>query len=401
MDYTLIAGVAAGLAAMLPLCLFLYRQHKTEQAAISALQQKINDQVAENAKLKAEASGLLEKLAAQKNEIEELHLRLGGEFKQIADQILDEKTEHITRRNFEKMADLLNPLKEKISLFEKKVEEAYNSETREKEGLRKELEQIIKTNMQMSEDARRLTTALKGDSKAQGDWGEMQLELILQKAGLEEGVHYSKQESYRDDDGNLMRPDFVINLPENKNFIVDSKVSLTAYERYCSATDENERQKALDSHLHSLARHISMLGQKNYQKLYGINSPDFVFLFVAVEPALSLALQNDKNLFDRALSSNVVLVSATTLLATMRTVSFIWRQENQKNNVIAIANESGKLYDKFVGFSEDLNRIGKAIDTSLAAYHAAMNKLSDSTRYGDTIMGRIENLKRLGANASK
>lgn len=401
MIYYILIGAVIGLIAMLPLCLFLYRQLRNLQIEAAELQRKFNEQTASVARLDAENNVLKEKLQNQKNEIEELHLRLGGEFRQLADRILDEKTENLNRRNFEKIADLLNPLKEKLALFEKKVEEAYNSETREKEGLRKELEQIIKTNMQMSEDARRLTTALKGDSKAQGDWGEMQLEMILQKAGLEEGVHYSKQESFRDGDGNLLRPDFVIKLPEGKSFIIDSKVSLTAYERYCSQNDEAARQSSLQEHLRSLNRHIQSLGQKNYQKLYGINSPDFVFLFVAVEPALSLALQHDKNLFDRALGANVVLVSSTTLLATMRTVSFIWRQENQKNNVLAIADESGKLYDKFVGFSEDLQKIGRSIDACLVSYKAAMNKLSDSVRYGDTIMGRIENIKRLGANASK
>jgi len=303
--------------------------------------------------------------------------------------------------NAEKIGNILDPLKEKIQLFEKKVEETYNNETREKESLRKELEQIVKANSKISDDAQKLTLALKGDSKLQGDWGEMQLETLLEKSGLQKGIHYLCQPNYKTDENTNVRPDFIINLPDNKNFIIDSKVSLTAYERYFNAEDDNQRKIALNEHLQSINKHIQELSGKNYPSLYGINSPDYVFLYVAVEPALNLALQNDLELFEKAMRKNIVLVSATTLLATMRTVSFIWRQENQKNNVIAIATESGKLYDKFVGFLEDMAKIGKSLDASSTSYHNAMNKLSESSKYGDTILGRMENLKKLGANTQK
>ncbi|MDD4209892.1 MAG: DNA recombination protein RmuC, partial [Bacteroidales bacterium] len=285
--------------------------------------------------------------------------------------------------------------------FEKKVEDTYNHETREKASLREELKNIININRQMSEDAQKLTSSLKGDSKTQGDWGEFQLELLLEKTGLQKGTHYMQQPNYKTEDGNSLRPDYIINLPEEKNFIIDSKVSLTAYERYFNAEDEKEKATFLKQHLVSVQQHISDLGSKNYPGLYGINAPDFVFLFFALEPALTLALQNDTALFDKALNRNVVLVSNSTLLASMRTVSFIWKQENQKRNVLEIAKESGMLYDKFVAFSEDLIRIGERLQTTKDSYDTAMNKLSTSSKKGDTIIGRMEKIKQLGANASK
>jgi DNA recombination protein RmuC len=342
-----------------------------------------------------------EKLATQKNEITALREELNREFKLHANEILEEKTKKFSEINEEKIANILNPLKEKIQTFEKKVEETYNHETREKASLREELKQIITINRQMSDDAQRLTSALKGDSKTQGDWGEMQLERLLEKSGLQKDVHYLKQENYKTEEGKDVRPDYVINLPESKHFVIDCKVSLTAYERYHNAEDGAQKTLFLKEHISSINQHIADLGSKNYQNLYGINAPDFVFMYVALEPALTIALQNDLNVFDKAFLKNIVLVSSTTLLATMRTVSFIWKQENQRKNVIEIAREGGALYDKFVGFVEDLIAVGKRMDDAKKEYAGAMNKLFESSKKGDTIIGRVEKLKDLGANATK
>jgi len=362
---------------------------------------EVQEKTALISQLKAINANLHEKLEVQKSEIQEIREQLYKDFKLTAEAILEEKTKKFSEVNEEKLGNILNPLKEKIQTFEKKVEDTYHNETREKESLRKELEQLLRLNKQVSDDAQRLTLALKGDSKTQGDWGEVQLELLLEKTGLVENIHYQKQTSYKTEDGSNVRPDFVINLPESKNFIIDSKVSLTAYENYYNEVNEDKKAVYLKEHLNSLSRHIMDLGSKNYQQLYGINSPDYVFLYVALEPALTLALQNDTSLFEKALNKNVVLVSGSTLLASMRTVSFIWKQENQKNNVLEIARESGMLYDKFVAFTEDLIKIGNQLNTTQDSYKLAMNKLTESTRKGDTIVGRMERIRVLGANATK
>ena len=351
--------------------------------------------------LESENKNLLEKLQSQKTEIEDLQKRLTTEFENIANRILKERANEFSQNNQKNLTEILNPLKEKIQIFEKKVEDTYNNETREKAALRKELEQIIKINQQMSDDAQRLTLALKGDSKTQGDWGEWQLELLLEKSGLQKDLHFTQQQNLKNDEGLNQRPDYIINLPDNKQYIIDSKVSLTAYERYFNEENEDLKKRFLKEHINSILSHISDLSAKNYQNLYGINSPDFVFMFIALEPALTIALQNDPALFEKAFQKNIVLVSTTTLLASLRTVSFIWKQENQKNHVFEIAKESGALYDKFVGFMEDLIKVGQTMDASKKIYADAMNKLTESTKKGDTIIGRFERIKELGAKASK
>jgi len=393
--------VSAGKEALESKVSDLLAELQTYKVKVDEKSLEVQEKAASVARLGAINASLQEKLELQKAEIQEVREQLYKDFKLTAESILEEKTKKFSEVNEEKIGNVLNPLKEKIQAFEKKVEETYHNETREKESLRKELEQLVQLNKQVSDDAQRLALALKGDSKTQGDWGEIQLELLLEKTGLTENVHYVKQNNYKTDDGSNVRPDFVINLPESKNFIIDSKVSLTAYENYYN--EENEEQKAvyLKEHLSSMTRHIMDLSSKNYQLLYGINSPDYVFLYVALEPALTLALQKDPSLFEKALNKNVVLVSGSTLLASMRTVSFIWKQENQKNNVLEIAKESGMLYDKFVGFTEDLIKMGNQLNTTQDTYKTAMGKLSESTRKGDTIVGRMERIRQLGANATK
>lgn len=376
----------------------IYTEIKTElkqkENALSEIQKTLGKTEQENINLK-------NKLDEQKKEIEKIQETFKAEFENLANKLLEEKSKKFLDLNEKNIGDILKPLKEKIQEFEKKVEETHKEETRERISLKKELEQIVKLNQQVSEDANRLSKALKGDSKIQGNWGEIQLERILEKAGLEKGTHYRKQENLKDDTDNNRRPDYIIDLPDNKHLILDSKVSLTAYEKYFNTDNDSEKVKYLRDHLVSINKHISDLSNKNYHTLYGINPPDYVLMFVPIEPALTIAFKEDTRLFEKALDKNIVLVSISTLLATLRTISYIWKQENQKRNVYEIAKESGKLYDKFVSFIEDLVEVGKKLDDAKGKYDDAINKLVTSQRRGDTIVGRIEKIKRLGADATK
>ncbi len=369
----------------------LYDELKNE------LQQKNEALITANAEL----AKVRERNMILNEEVDKLQEIFRSEFKHIANELLEEKSRKFTELNEKNIGNILQPLKERIRDFEKKVDDTYNQETREKASLRKELELMMQLNRQVSEDATKLTNALKGDSKVQGDWGEVQLELLLEKAGLLRDIHYRKQENFKTEDGRNVRPDYIVNLPDDKHFVIDSKVSLTAYENYYNTDDENLRPKYLQEHIASLQRHLSDLGSKNYQQLYGINPPDYVLLFVPLEPALTLALREDSSLFDKALARNIAIVSPSTLLATLRTISFIWRQENQKRNVMEIAREGGALYDKFVGFMEDLIGVGKRIEDTSKEYKNAMNKLFESTKKGDTLIGRAQRLKDLGAKTTK
>ncbi len=347
------------------------------------------------------SKNLEERIEDHKNEIVDLQEKMKLEFQNLSNKIFDEKSTKFLELNEKKVSDILNPLSEKIKEFEKKVDETYKEETRERISLKKELEFIVKLNQQVSEDTLKLTNALKGDKKLQGDWGEIQLELILTKAGLEKDIHYRKQDNFKDEEGNNQRPDYVINLPEEKNLIIDAKVSLVAYEQFFNTDDEDKKAEFLKIHIQNINKHINDLGNKNYQNLYGINQPDYVLLFVPIEPALYLALKEDNRLFEKALDKNVVLVSTSTMLATLRTISYIWKQDNQRRNVVEIARESGALYDKFVGFIEDLINLGKKIDGVKMDYSEAMNKLVESKQKGGTIIGRIERIKKLGADTTK
>ncbi|MCL1868220.1 MAG: DNA recombination protein RmuC [Paludibacter sp.] len=380
------------------------------EAEIDVLKNDFKNQTADLIKEKEKTSQLAalnnsfeEKFETQKAEIEALRKQFNTEFENIANKILEEKTQKFTSLNEEKMLGILAPLKERIQNFERKVEETYSNETREKASLRKELEQIININRQMSDDAQRLTLALKGDKKLQGDWGEMQLEQLLEKSGLLRGVHYLKQENFKTDDFTDLRPDYVINLPENKHYIIDSKVSLVNYEQFFNAENDDEKNIFLSKLIKDIDNHIDFLSRKKYQDL--TNSPDFVFMYFALETALFAALQNDLTLFDRALKKNIVLVSNTTLLASLRTVSFIWKQENQKNNVLEIAKIGGQLYDKFVSFADNMIKVGQTMDSAKKTYSEAMNQLVKQNANGSfnagTIVGMTENLKKLGANATK
>ncbi|MDO9475114.1 MAG: DNA recombination protein RmuC [Pseudohongiella sp.] len=331
---------------------------------------------------------------------------LKQQFRALASDILDEKTVRLAENNRVGLGNLLQPLHEKISSFEKKVEETYSREARERFSLEKELRNLQTLNARLSEDALNLTRALKGDNKAQGNWGEFILSSILDASGLTEGREYETQRTllasqpHAADEGRMIRsqPDVLIYLPDNRQVIVDSKVSLTAYERYCSSDVEEERQVFLQQHVLSLKSHIKQLSEKRYQNLPQLNSLDFVLLFVPIEPAFSLALQKDPGLFNSAFEHQIVLVGPSTLLATLRTIQNIWRYENQSRNAQDIANKAGAMYDKFVNFAEDMDELGKKIDTTRRSYDAAMNKLQLGR---GNLISRAETLRELGARASK
>ena len=349
-------------------------------------------------KRSSELNNMEQKLVEQKNEVEKLQEKFTKEFENLANKILDEKSEKFTRQNKENLDILLNPLHKKIESFEKKVEVSQKESVGMHSALKQQLEGLKDLNQQLSKEAINLSKALKGDSKAQGDWGEIQLEILLEKAGLSKGIHFTTQGGFRDESGNLKKPDFIINLPENKHLIVDSKVSLTAYEGYYSSENKEDKETHLKKHLASIKKHIKDLSEKQYTELYGINAPDYVLMFVPIEAALLIAFNENNKLYLEAFDKNVVLVSNSTLLATLSTISSIWKQEDQKRNVIEIARQAGALYDKFVGLVEDLTGVGKKLDSAKSDYSAAMNKLVDGR---GNLITSVEKIKKLGAKAKK
>ena len=323
---------------------------------------------------------------------------LTSAFKNLASQILEDNSEKFKKQNKEQLGSLLNPLGKEIENFKKKVEETNKDYIDRNSALTQKIQSLESLNLRLSQDAINLTNALKGDSKAQGDWGEIQLEVLLEKSGLANGVHFSTQGGYRDEEGNLKKPDFIVNLPDNKHLIIDAKVSLTAYESYFNAETELDKDLALKKHIDSIKKHFNELSIKDYPSLYGINAPDHVLMFVPIEPALMLALHEHKGIYLDALDKNVVLISSSTLLATLSTIASIWKQEDQKKNVLEIAKEGGLLYDKFEGFVSDLLNVGKSLKTSQVSYEEAMNKLVEGR---GNIIKKVENLKKLGAKTKK
>lgn len=383
----------------------LFNEKKGIENTISELQKNIDGIRTEKENInieltrkESEINNLISKLAEHKNEVENLQEKFSKDFEILANKILEEKSEKFTTKNKENIAQILNPLKEKITSFEKKIEDTHKESIDRHAALRQQILGLKDLNEQMSKEAVNLTKALKGDSKKQGDWGEYQLETLLEKSGLTKEIHYTTQGGLRDDEGNLKKPDFIINLPDNKHLIIDSKVSLTNYESYFNAENELDEEIALKKHIVSIRKHYKELGEKRYSDLYGMNTPDYVLMFVPIEPALMLVLQEEKNIYLDALDKNVVLVSTSTLLATLTTVASIWKQEDQKRNVLEIAKESGLLYDKFEGLLQDLIKIGKSIQNSQDGYQSAMNKLSSGR---GNLISKIENLKKLGAKTKK
>ena len=344
---------------------------------------------------------LEEKLNLQKAEVEALQKKFQIEFQNVANAILEEKSQRFTSQNIVNMEALLAPLREKINAFETNIDKKFTEDLKERVSLKTEIELLRTLNSQLSTDAHNLSTALRGDSKVQGDWGEMHLEMLLEKAGLQRGTHFDMQTDFVDADGQHKRPDCVILLPGKKCLLIDSKVSLTHFSKHITESDAAKKEQFLKQHVESVKAHIKNLESKNYAQLYQISTLDYVILFMPLENAFSLAQQAYPKIFSDALDRNILIVTPTTLLATMRTVSFIWSQEKQTKNVLEIAQQSGLLYDKFVGFISDLKDIGLKLQGAQESYHSALNKLNDSKKFGDTLIGRAERIKQLGAKASK
>jgi DNA recombination protein RmuC len=337
------------------------------------------------------------KLVENKQELDKINEKFTKEFENLANKILDEKSSKFTEQNKLNITSILNPLKEKIEGFEKKVSESQKESVGMHSALKEQLNSLKDLNIQMSKEAINLTKALKGDSKTQGDWGETQLEILLEKANLAKDIHFTTQGGYRDEEGGLKKPDFIINLPDNRHLIVDSKVSLTNYEAYFNEEGEKQKVVYLKKHIESIRKHIKELSDKKYESLYEINTPDYVLMFVPIEPAYLLALSNNNQLYLEALDKNVVLVSTSTLLATLSTVSSMWRQENQKKNVLEIANQAGRLYDQFVNLTDDLIKVGNQLKTVQGSYDISMKKLTGK----GNLIKKVEKIKELGAKTSK
>ena len=353
-----------------------------------------NSRGMEIATLKTVNDNLAGKLENQKSEIESLQIRLTTEFENIATKILKERSDEFSLSNHKNLSDILNPLKERIQLFEKKVDETYDKELRDKISLREEVRKLTELNTRVSEEANNLTKALKGDVKKQGNWGEVILERVLERSGLTKGQEYEREVVVEGADHSVQRPDVIIHLPDNKHIVIDSKVSLVAYERLMSAEVEEYRIACLKDHINSLRSHVKLLGEKNYQNAQNINTPDFVLMFLPIEASFSVAVQGDSDIFAYAWERKIVIVSPTTLLATLRTISSIWKQENQTKNAQEIARLSGALYDKFIGFAEDMSRIKANIDRTSSAYDDAMKKMKDGS---GNIIRTAEKIKELGA----
>ena len=320
------------------------------------------------------------------------------EFQNLANKILEEKTLKFTEQNQQNLKNILNPLQEKITDFEKKVENTHKESIDYHAALRQQIIGLKDLNVQMSKETVNLTKALKGDSKIQGNWGELVLERVLEKSGLEKGREYEIQKSFVTEEGNRVQPDVVINLPDGKKMIVDSKVSLTAYEKYINEDEEEQKSAFLKEHVNSLKRHVEQLGNKNYQHLYEMESPDFVLLFIPIEPAFAIALNEDTQLYNKAFEKNIVIVTPSTLLATLRTIDSMWTNQKQQDNAIEIARQAGALYDKFEGFVTDLVKIGKKMDEAKSEYEGAMNKLVDGK---GNLITSVQKLKIMGAKAKK
>ncbi|MCO5949944.1 DNA recombination protein RmuC [Mucilaginibacter flavidus] len=339
-----------------------------------------------------------EKIQEQKIEVDQIRKDFQLEFQNIANKLLDEKSQKFIETNRSNLDVLLNPLKENIKAFEDKVEKVYNMEAAERNTLKGVITQLMDLNKLISNEAQNLTKALKGDNKKQGNWGEVILEKVLERSGLVKGQEYRLQASITTTDGTRLQPDAIIDLPDDKHLVIDSKVSLIAYERLVNCETEEERKLFSKAHVESIRGHVSNLSSKNYHDLYQINSPDFVLLFVPIESSFSFAVQLDAELFSDAWDKRVVIVSPSTLLATLRTIASIWKQERQNRNVLEIARLSGAMYDKFVGFVGDMEGIGKNIKLSQSAYDNALNKLSEGS---GNLIKTAEKIKGLGAKANK
>jgi DNA recombination protein RmuC len=364
----------------------------------SALNQELLTEKNRMAKAEEQFIAQSQRLADQEKSIQEIQQKFQLEFQNVANKLLDEKSQKFVETNRTNLDILLNPLKENIKAFEEKVDKVYNMEAAERNTLKGVITQLMELNKLISNEAQNLTKALKGDNKKQGNWGEVILERVLERSGLVRDREYRMQASLNGLDGSRLQPDVIIDLPDEKHLIIDSKVSLIAYERLVNCETEDERKLYSKAHVESIRGHVANLSSKNYHDLHQVNSPDFVLLFIPIESSFSFAVQTDSELFSDAWDKRVVIVSPSTLLATLRTIASIWKQERQNRNVLEIARLSGAMYDKFVGFVGDMEGIGKNIKLSQTAYDNAFNKLVEGN---GNLTKTAEKIKGLGAKANK
>jgi DNA recombination protein RmuC len=374
-------------------------QQNQNDAALSASLRVERDQALQNAiRLEAALDSERKQGVGRIESLNEAKEALTSQFKNLANEILEDKSKRFTEQNLASLDILLKPLQTKLTEFKEQVNASYGNEARERFALKNEIERLANLNLRMTDETRSLTQALKGDSKVQGNWGELVLESILESSGLRKGEEYLVQDSHTQTDGSRLQPDVVVKLPEGRSLVVDSKVSITAYSRHAQATDPTISEQELAAHIQSLRQHIQGLSSKNYSSLYGIGSVDFVLMFVPIEPAFLLALKTAPNLYQEALAKNIVLVCPSTLMATLRTVAHLWRQDHQNRNALEIAKQCGTLYDKFVGFVDDLEKLGQRLDQAQTSYHDAFNKLKSGK---GNLIRSAEKVRELGVKPSK
>ena len=400
------------LGLLIAACAGLLIYALTLRSRLTSIELSLTEQTALVANLRAERDTALQNairleaaLESERNQglgriesLNEAKEALTIQFKNLANDILDDKTRRFTEQNALSLDALLKPLQTKLTEFKEQVSTSYANESRERFALKSEIERLSALNVKMSDETRSLTQALKGDSKVQGNWGELVLESILESSGLRKGEEYLVQDSHTQLDGSRLQPDIVVRLPEGRHLVVDSKVSITAYARHAESVDADTAQIELNAHIQSLRQHIQGLSSKNYSSLYGVGSVDFVLMFIPIEPAFLLALKSAPNLYQEALAKNIVLVCPSTLMATLRTVAHLWRQDHQNKNALEIARQCGALYDKFVGFVDDMEKLGQRIDQAQTSYHDAFNKLK--TGKGNLIR-TAEKVRELGVKPSK
>lgn len=375
----------------------LTEQNTTLIQKIETAQVTINELNNQLAGAEKDVEHLAEKLKSQLVIQLEQQEKMELQFASVASKILADNSQKFSEQNKESMQHILNPLKEKISEFEKRVESTNKDSIDMHATLRQQISGLRELNEQMSKEALNLTKALKGDSKIQGNWGELVLERVLEKSGLEKGREYEVQQSFTLEDGSRVLPDVIINLPDGKKMIVDSKVSLTAYEQYVNSEEEDQQAVFLKAHIESIKKHVEGLGNHNYHDLYQIESPDFVLMFIPIEPAFAIAVNQDNQLYNKAFDKNIVIVTPSTLLATLRTIDTMWSNDKQQRNALVIAQESGKLYDQFTNLIEDLVKVGNQLGTVQRSYESSMKKLTGK----GNLISKVEKLKKLGAKANK
>jgi DNA recombination protein RmuC len=374
-------------------------QQNLTDAALTISLRNERDQALQNViRLEAELDSERKQGLGRIESLNEAKEALTSQFKNLANEILEDKSRRFTEQNAANLDALLKPLQTKLTEFKEQVNTSYGNEARERFALKSEIERLANLNLRMSDETRSLTQALKGDSKVQGDWGELVLESILESSGLRKGEEYLVQDSHTQGDGSRLQPDIVVKLPQGRSLVVDSKVSITAYSRHAEASDSLVAEQELAAHIQSLRQHIQGLSSKNYSSLYGVSSVDFVLMFVPIEPAFLLALKTAPNLYQEALAKNIVLVCPSTLMASLRTVAHLWRQDHQNRNALEIAKQCGALYDKFVGFVDDLEKLGQRLDQAQTSYHDAFNKLKSGK---GNLIRSAEKVRELGVKPSK